>query len=302
VGDDLGTLILKEVSRSFYPTLRLLPEGMRDAASLGYLLARAADTIADTAAMPAEERMGLLLAYADTVTGGAPLPQWPAGMLEVVPAGERRLLERAEDIVAWLGRIPEGEQVLVRGVVASIIGGQFKDLERFGSASAASPVALADAATLDDYTWCVAGCVGAFWTKLGFHALGPAYADMDEAFLLEKGIAYGKGLQLVNILRDLPEDIAVGRCYLPVADPLDRDELMASFRQWREQAELNIAGGIRYASSLRIRRLRAATVLPALIAEDTLKRLKDVSWETLSRRVKTPRIKVYQLLAKAFFF
>ena len=34
------------------------------------------------------------------------------------------------------------------------------------------------------------------------------------------GVRFGKGLQLVNILRDLPKDLRMGRCYLPVRDPL----------------------------------------------------------------------------------
>ena len=31
------------------------------------------------------------------------------------------------------------------------------------------------------------------------------------------GIRYGKGLQLVNILRDLPQDLQKGRCYVPLS-------------------------------------------------------------------------------------
>ena len=37
-----------------YLTLRVLPIGMRDPAGLAYLLARAADTIADTSLVPPE--------------------------------------------------------------------------------------------------------------------------------------------------------------------------------------------------------------------------------------------------------
>ena len=44
--------ILSRVSRSFYLSIRLLPKKLRDPVSLGYLLARASDTIADTAEAP----------------------------------------------------------------------------------------------------------------------------------------------------------------------------------------------------------------------------------------------------------
>ena len=30
-----------------------------------------------------------------------------------------------------------------------------------------------------------------------------------------KGIRFGKALQMINILRDIPEDLRFGRCYIP---------------------------------------------------------------------------------------
>ena len=64
----LGPL-LKGVSRSFYLTLRILPAGMRDPIGLAYLLARAADTIADTSLIPPAQRLELLLSLRAQVNG-----------------------------------------------------------------------------------------------------------------------------------------------------------------------------------------------------------------------------------------
>ena len=47
--------LLAAVSRSFYLSLRFLPSPVRGALSVSYLLARAADTIADVEASPAEQ-------------------------------------------------------------------------------------------------------------------------------------------------------------------------------------------------------------------------------------------------------
>ncbi len=66
----LGPL-LKGVSRSFYLTLRILPTGMRDPIGLAYLLARAADTIADTSLIPPEQRLELLLSLQAQVNGAS---------------------------------------------------------------------------------------------------------------------------------------------------------------------------------------------------------------------------------------
>src|ERR1700709_2023076 len=64
----LGPL-LKGVSRSFYLTLRVLPAGMRDPIGPAYLLARAADTIADTSLIPPGQRLELLLSLRSQVNG-----------------------------------------------------------------------------------------------------------------------------------------------------------------------------------------------------------------------------------------
>ena len=49
--EKLLTGLLPQVSRSFYLTIRVLPADLRRPVGLAYLLARAADTIADTRAL-----------------------------------------------------------------------------------------------------------------------------------------------------------------------------------------------------------------------------------------------------------
>lgn len=297
----MGKEVLKGVSRSFYLTLRLLPGPMRGAASLGYLLARTSDTLADTAAVPMETRLRYLDQFGQAIAEKGPAPRWSVALLNAIPdPRERKLLESTGEIFSGLNSTGEGEADLVREVLAIIIGGQRLDLERFAHASGEHPVALADAAALEDYAWRVAGCVGAFWTKLGFLTLGGRFSMTSENELLERGIAYGKGLQLVNILRDLPADLAAGRCYLPVADPLNRTELLECHAGWLSRADEWLGAGEKYARTLRSRRLRAATVLPALIARRTLEPLRGATWEALQRRIKVPRSVVYQSVIRAF--
>jgi farnesyl-diphosphate farnesyltransferase len=295
-----GKQLLKGVARSFYLSLRLLPPPMRGAASLAYLLARASDTLADTTAAPRAARLECLASFGQALAGSAVQPRWPLAVLNAVSdPRERHLLEDTGALFSWLDRLPAAEAELVREVVAIIIGGQQLDLERFAGAGRAHPVALEDAAELEDYAWRVAGCVGAFWTKLGFLTMDGHFSPAPAALMLERGIAYGKGLQLVNILRDLPADLATGRCYLPVADPLDPLGLLEAHRGWVERAWAWVGEGFAYADALPSRRLRAATVLPAMLARETLELLRDVSWATLQTRVKVPRTRVYLALARA---
>jgi farnesyl-diphosphate farnesyltransferase len=302
VNGDLEKSVLKGVSRSFYLTLRLLPGPMRGAASLAYLLARTSDTLADSAAVPVEERLSCLRDFERSLTADAEVPRWPRSLLAAVDDNrERRLLECCGDLLAWLARLPQGERELVREVVGTIIGGQELDLERFARSGPEHPVALADDAALEDYTWRVAGCVGAFWTKLGFLTIGARFSKAPESVLLERGIAYGKGLQLVNILRDLPADLSHGRCYLPVCDPHDTAQLMETHRRWLARATEWNAAGFSYAETLPSRRLRAATLLPAMIARETLERMHGLDWTGLQTRVKVPRRRVYLAMLRAFF-
>ncbi len=273
---------------------------MRNAASLAYLLARTSDTLTDTHAASTAMRIACLDPFRQAIAGAAPPPRWPDTLLAAVPDPlERRLLLETRELFSWLDSLPPTEAHLVRDVVTTIISGQQFDLERFTQATPTHPVALADDAELDDYTWRVAGCVGGFWTQLGILTLGERFSHAPSAWLLERGIAYGKSLQLVNILRDLPRDLATGRCYLPVANPLDSSALLASHAAWLERAQASLANGFAYASTLRTRRLQAATVLPAMLAEKTLNLLRGASWTYLQTRIKIPRSQVYLALARA---
>jgi farnesyl-diphosphate farnesyltransferase len=52
--------LLSLVSRSFDLSIRLLPAALQAPVAIGYLLARATDTVADTTALPLDERQVLL--------------------------------------------------------------------------------------------------------------------------------------------------------------------------------------------------------------------------------------------------
>src|SRR5688500_5034323 len=101
---ELGGELLASVSRSFYLTLKALPRQLREPISLAYLLARTADTIADTAAVPAEARLDCLqrfqvLVEKDDPAERAALAALLTGefvQLQTDPA-ERRLMERFAD-------------------------------------------------------------------------------------------------------------------------------------------------------------------------------------------------------------
>ena len=259
----LLTDLLRQTSRSFYLTLRVLPGAVRPQIGLAYLLARTADTIADTELVPVEQRLDALKLLRERIQGTstAPLGLNSLAQQQVLPA-EAALLEKAEDSLALLQTLSTADQPLVRTVLNTITGGQELDLRRFAGASGAKIITLETAAQLDDYTYRVAGCVGEFWTKMCRAHLFPKQR-LDDAQLLADGARFGKGLQLVNILRDLPADLKKGRCYLP-ADKLGQagliPEVMLSpanevkfrplFHEYLDRAESHLAAGWAYTNAL----------------------------------------------------
>lgn len=291
--------VLKGVSRSFYLSLRILPAPMRRPAGIAYLLARTSDTIADSVEIPGSERLECLDGFAKRVIDGQFSGKWPERLLVGTPdPREKLLLEKTGEVLGAFEQLPESEAALIREVVGVIIGGQKLDIERFGTASGENFVCLSSAAELEDYAWRVAGCVGVFWTKLGYETLGERFSSQSATELLKHARDYGSGLQLVNILRDLSADLAAGRCYLPVLDPADHTNLMQEFCKWRKIAENRMFEGTAYAAKLATARLRVASELPALIGLETLAKLRNVSFDELSRGVKIPRRSVYRLLAE----
>jgi len=309
--------LLKQTSRSFYLTLRALPGKVRPQISLAYLLARTADTIADTELVPAEQRLDALKRLRERIQSAAitPLNFGALAQHQASPA-EKLLLEKVEDSLALLDALTPADQQLVRAVLAVITGGQELDLHRFAGASEQNIVALETAADLDDYTWRVAGCVGEFWTKICRAHLFPRL-PVDDARLLADGIRFGKGLQLVNILRDLPADLRKGRCYLPkdrlepagllpevLLSPITEAKFRPLYHEFLDRADSHLAAGWRYTNTLPWGqvRVRLACAWPILIGVKTIEKLRHASVLELQRRVKVSRREMRGILLQSLLF
>ena len=308
------TSLLREVSRSFYLTLWVLPGAVRESIGLAYLLARATDTIADTALVPLADRTLALSALRERILGERRTPLDFRALAEAQEgkssAAERVLLLRIEEAISLLERQGEFDRTCIREVLVTITGGQLLDLERFGGVEAGIVRGLGTDAELDDYTYRVAGCVGEFWTKLTRKHVFPS-DPLDEARFLEAGIRFGKGLQLVNILRDLPGDLRSGRCYIPwesleplglaPADLLSttaEPALRPLYLSLVDRAQGHLEAGWDYTRMipLRFRRLRLACAWPLLIGARTLGMLRTGPVLAQGAKIKVPRSEVRQIL------
>jgi farnesyl-diphosphate farnesyltransferase len=308
--------LLKEVSRSFYLTLRVLPKSIRPQIGLAYLLARTTDTIADTELVSMEQRLRTLRALRERILGSSTGPIDFGDLVRQQGSPEERaLLEKCEASLALLRSLSPADQQLIRSVLETITSGQELDLRRFAGASAGRIVALPTDGDLEDYTYRVAGCVGEFWTRI-CRAHVFRKTALEDSFLLPRAIQFGKGLQMVNILRDLPADLRKGRCYLPndrlMAVGLNPGDLLESanearfrplFGEYLDRAQLDLAAGWDYTNALPWRhgRVRLACAWPILIGVKTIERLRVSNVLNPEQRVKISRREVRQLVGETFF-
>jgi farnesyl-diphosphate farnesyltransferase len=308
-----GDGLLKSVSRSFYLSMRFLPVPMREPISLGYLLARFSDTIADAPELPDEMRLALLDEFRLVIQGQT------AGLSgdltkiseQLDHPGERHLLRSADDLFAWYGSLGGVLRDHLSEVILTIIHGQSWDIQAFQHGNHAACEGKDD---LLRYTYWVAGSVGEFWTKTGFTTLGKKFSHPDNATaMLMSGRKLGQALQLVNILRDLHEDLPRGRCYLPKdeliavgwdgATALTAAELTPVFSKWLGVCHGFLEESDSYVRAVRDPRVRFCTRLPKLLAADTVDLLRDAGVDrAMVEKIKISRTDVWKAMGRAIFF
>jgi squalene synthase HpnD len=161
---------------SFYAAMRILPEVQREAMFQIYSFCRQVDDIADSDG-PREQRLAALQQWREDIDA---LYQGhpPARLRDYVPSVQRFALER-EDFLA-------------------IVDGMEMDVPQ--------DIRAPDLATLDLYCDRVASAVG----RLSVRVFGLPREDG-----IQLAHHLGRALQLTNILRDIDEDAAIGRLYLP---------------------------------------------------------------------------------------
>jgi phytoene synthase len=163
---------------SFYAGMRVLPQPERHAMYAIYAFCRAVDDIADDQAGAPAGR-------------GQALDQWRADLDALYAGGDGAQAAYLTPHVRAFG--------LKRADFEAVIDGMAMDVAR--------DICWPSEAELDLYCDRVASAVG----RLSVRVFG-----MDEAPGIALAHHLGRALQLTNILRDIDEDAAIGRVYLPL--------------------------------------------------------------------------------------
>jgi len=316
------TQLLKSVSRSFYTSLRVVPARLRPVLGLGYLLCRFADTLADTHALPLQRRLpyvrefkGLFHSFPLSLNNSSSFEEKLREDIEDGTPAERALLENGPALLNALKSLPRTEQALIQDVVVGVCQGMEMDLSTFG-VDTTSLKALESEQELETYLNFIGGEPGSFWTKvLVVHF--PHLNKSNRTDWISRGISFGKGLQMVNILRDVAEDLQRGRCYIPrellerhrlqpehLLDEKNSDRFFPLYHELIDHTLERLKSGLMYIFSLPRYsvRLRAAVWWPLSLGLHTLAQLRNNN-KILDPKmnIKVARSEVYKMMALSAF-
>lgn len=214
---------LPRVSRTFALNIPLLPGPLDLAVTVAYLLCRIADTVEDES--PGGDPGALLDELGALVSLE---PGWEArarsfagrarlALRDEAPPAEAELVSETAAVLEALASLPSWVQPPIARCVRTMTGGM-NQIQRMHGASG-QVMGLPDLQATFLYCYYVAGVVGEMLTGL-FIASAPRVAWREE-LLMPRAPAFGRALQLTNILKDVREDLDRGSCWLP------RDRLAA---------------------------------------------------------------------------
>jgi len=233
-GELLQDLLVK-TSRTFALAIPLLPDPTLREVTIAYLLFRIADTFEDASVLwekPQQIRalqdFGDLLRQPSVERARELSRQWQSHPSSE-HAGYLELLDRTPDVIAAFLELSPGAQRAVAHHTIRTAEGMASVVERTGPDGV---LRLDSIPELQSYCYIVAGIVGEMLTDLFLLERPPLDPIAD--YLRQRSVAFGEGLQLVNILKDSADDSVEGRNYLPY--DIERREVFDLARQDLEAA------------------------------------------------------------------
>lgn len=213
--------ILKETSRTFFIPISLLSPGLKEAVASAYLCMRAIDEIEDHPNLQPSVKNELLLSISQMLKKPFDEKKWN-DLFEPYKGELPEVTLRLND---WIAYCPEGVLDQILDATAEMAEGMAK--------WALKEWKIQSENDLDEYTYYVAGLVGVMLTDI-WKWYDNTEADRDLA------IAFGRGLQSVNILRNISEDKTRGVNFFPENWKFD-DMLQYAIRNL-EQANRYVKG------------------------------------------------------------
>ncbi|HID39090.1 MAG TPA: phytoene/squalene synthase family protein [Calditrichaeota bacterium] len=216
--------VLPKVSRTFAPTIRLLPKGLEVPVTVAYLLCRIADTIEDSPYLSLQEKDRMLSLFSHLFLDNQfpEAPFWNEVSAFKGNTADDELVRNARRIFAVFRTFSPILQKHIGKWVVEMSHG----MQHFAQSSFKPRFSfLKSMQDLDEYTYYVAGTVGYLLTEL-FYFYSSKITPRIKQRLEQLAESFGKGLQLVNIIRDMTTDLRRGQSYIP-------DELLKKYELTR---------------------------------------------------------------------
>ena len=312
---------LRKVSRSFYITLVILPREIFKPISIAYLLARIADTVADTLLQVSfKNKRDFLIGFKKQIQNENLDENFLKDLnkflfeLKKYPI-QRDLIRFIPDLFSFYVSLNETERFHVKSITVRLITGIENDLDKFESINSSGVIAIDSFDEFDSYTYNAAGCVGEFWTEISLKN-NPSISFLNYQKMMLLGIQFGKALQITNIIRDIRSDFDIGRCYIPnqllniyhlkPQDLIQEKLSMSAKKLIRNVMLINLESylhAIEYFLLIpRMNfRLRLACLIPILIGIKTIKQISLNQDSLTNMSVKISRTSVYMIVINSFW-
>lgn len=243
--------VLKETSRTFYIPITFLKKELKVAVANAYLIMRALDEIEDNEneQITNDVKYSILMEVSELLKEESFDQEKYVALLTPYKPFLPEVTLRLKD---WIDLVPTGAKKIVMDAASEMAFGMAK------WAKANWQVHTKE--DLDEYTYYVAGLVGVMLSDLWEWDSG---VKTDR----ELAIAYGRGLQAVNILRNRDEDFETrGVSFIP--DGWTQKELF-------EYTEQNLEKAYKYMEDIHKRSILLFCKLPLALAHRTLVALKE---------------------------
>ena len=296
--------MLPKVSRTFAPTIRMLPAGLDVPVTVAYLLCRIADTVEDSAVLKLQNKKMILQKFIkifepDNYTA---LDQF----MEVI----RYLPENSED-EKLAHNLPKVMDVyytfsdILKKHISFWVIEMSKGMHKYAQSRIKRKfVFLASMRELDEYMYYVAGTVGYMLTEL-FSFYSKKITPPVKERLNTLAESFGKGLQMVNIIRDMTGDLKRGQSYIPEEllkkYKLDRqtifqkenaDKAQKLFNELIQKAVKHLDAALDYIMLIpkEEKQIRLFCMLPVFWAMRTLQKIQENTLSLLENdKIKIPR-------------
>ncbi|MFA8439400.1 squalene/phytoene synthase family protein [Pueribacillus sp. YX66] len=238
--------MLKKTSRTFFIPITFLKSKLKDTVASAYLCMRAIDEIEDHESLENETKQALLLSISELLKK----PFDEQAYKKIIEPYHMKLPAVTNRLSDWLKLCPTDIVGKVKSATSEMAEGMAKWAKRNW--------VIRTKADLDDYTYYVAGLVGCMLSDLW------QWHDNTETDR-ELAIAFGRGLQAVNILRNQDEDDERGVSFMP--EDWDRKDMF-------EYAENNLKKADRYMENIQDTHIQMFCNIPLQLAHSTLQALK----------------------------